>query len=252
MSENIKIKKKIHLTVRLAAVAAALFAAADCYAYGLGAYFNFGEASYKSKGGSEIAGMQLNVTSVTILGGGLMFDSCLFKDRLINYRLGINFGSYAGVFSYGFFNTLGFGLIRSESIRLWAGPQIGLRMIQDTQSTQAYYNVPAQSVNYIDGVFDAGLAFGTNVRLSKNIAFILEGGFRYGFHFGVKNVKNDSRLNGYEGYINIGLAIPINDGYAGVASSDDDLPVEMEKKSEEKVIDQGTYEPKDRESEKDE
>lgn len=77
-------------------------------------------------------------TSTTLYGGGLIWDSAAAKDTLFNYRLKVGYErSFMHILSantksrvdptnrYGMSHTFGLGVLRTENIRFWIGPQIG-------------------------------------------------------------------------------------------------------------------------------
>ena len=113
-------------------------------------------------------------------GFGIAFDSNIGKDKLYNYRLGleyrksdldtINGHSYSGTYTKTMFNivnTFGFGVFRNENIRLWVGPRLNIQFETAEHS---------ESSTYSSGSFGVGIApaAGINVSLGKVVALAFD------------------------------------------------------------------------------
>ena len=113
-------------------------------------------------------------------GFGITFDSNIGKDKLYNYRLGleyrkadldtINGHSYTGTYTKTMFNivnTFGFGVYRNETVRLWIGPRLNIQFETAEHS---------HTSNYSSGSFGVGIApaAGINVSLGKVVALAFD------------------------------------------------------------------------------
>ena len=113
-------------------------------------------------------------------GFGVAFDSNIGKDKLYNYRLGleyrnatldtINNHSYTGTYTKSMFNivnTFGFSVYRNETVRLWIGPRLNIQFETSEHS---------RSSNYSNSSFGIGIAptAGVNVSLGKVVALAFD------------------------------------------------------------------------------
>ncbi len=228
-------------TALLSVILLSLLAGFPAYGAGFGAYFSVG-------GGATMwdTGNYSNKSNDTYVGGGILIDTAIARDKLFNYRVTLGMDSMTNRFVDGDFsltekgnirgslvNTFGFGVYRSDRFRVWLGPQVGFHLqYRETNPlrdaillyTYGYYSpfysysypsVTTGTVKQYDGVADFGLALGVNIHLTGYLSFIIAGGFRYGIHFGIKNLPAESVGHGYEGYVNIGLTYNYRDTYRG-------------------------------------
>ncbi|HPV42531.1 MAG TPA: hypothetical protein PKX40_15235 [Spirochaetota bacterium] len=106
------------------------------------------------------------------LGGGFVLDTSVARNYVFNYRLNID-ASYFGVRYRGHgirlncTHTFGFGFIRTETLRVWMGPQILIG-----------YNDVSRGLDA-----NAGLALGMNVHLNSMLTLALDMGIRGGVTF---------------------------------------------------------------------
>jgi hypothetical protein len=116
-----------------------------------------------------------------LAGMDLTLDTALTEDRLFNYRLGIDcdtlysdshnmfFNSAYYINRFTCTNTFGFGLIRSNLVRLWIGPQVSssyeFRYHDKYVSDAALYN-------------KFGAVAGINIHANRSITLSLETGIR--------------------------------------------------------------------------
>lgn len=179
--------------------------------------------------------------SATLYGGSIIFDTAVAKNSLFNYRANfaiqaINADTEAdsgeegkklkfeteGI-RYALFNSFGFGVVRTESVRFWLGPQIGIHYVDaDTTKTEdrlvTLYPVgPTYLPIYTDykqkkednGVGASfGLVLGVNINIGPAFTLGLDGGCR-GFITGSAEVANA----GPEGFVNVSLIFRISDTY---------------------------------------
>ncbi len=198
-------------------------------AIGVGGSFTAGVAKvYWVSGGGSGEG------DGSVYGGSLVFDTALAQNSLFNYRA--NFAIQAlesdtegGDTKYktegmrfALYNSFGFGVVRTESIRLWMGPQFGVHYIDaDTTKTQpdftlvrvgaSYVSVPTESKRKSEdngGGVSLGFVLGVNFNIGPALTLGLDGGCR-AFVTG-----NDVGANaGPEGFMNVSVIFRINDSY---------------------------------------
>jgi hypothetical protein len=127
---------------------------------------------------------------VKIAQAGILFDTCVAKDRLFNYRLqvGLDLSSASywdadlaqtvamNIWQISFINTFGFGLIREEALRFWFGPQLGFGVgFEPSFSDTAYYSVMS---NFFELDMFAGVAMGLNIHLGNSVSLCADAGLR--------------------------------------------------------------------------
>ena len=130
------------------------------------------------------------------VGIGLVFDSNLGKDKLFNYRVGLEYQSQSvdtGSFESGpeyscndsfcdysrinLVQTFGFGVLRTQTVRLWVGPRINLAMnYQSTDYDTGYY-----TNTYSEASFEIGIApaVGVNVNLGRLVTLAFDVDYRF-------------------------------------------------------------------------
>ena len=170
-----------------------LFMATTAQAFGVGGYFHYGKAD------AEIEGFDDDTEK---LGFGIVIDTNLAKNRLINYRLTL--GYQKTEFDSGFDadglsinNTLGFGLYKSPSMRLWFGPSIRL-------------NVDVLDVEIID-IVDVGIGGGPELGINLHVGDHLSAGvslsYQYMFVSRVVGEPVDTVFEGSEHLITLGITL---------------------------------------------
>ncbi len=125
------------------------------------------------------------------VGFGLTYDSNLGKDNLFNYRLGLEWmtrtidtisaNGYSGsckgngcdMSRFQIVQTFGFGVFRTELVRLWVGPRINLGYNKQT------YSVGNDSVTELN--FEAGIAPAVGVNLNFGRYFAVAADLDYRF-----------------------------------------------------------------------
>lgn len=157
-----------------------------------------------------------------ILGGGVVWDTCLAKDELVNFRQHIGFDSHlkstVRLTQFGLTNTLGFAPVRTGLLRFWLGPQLNLhyRWGKDaknyyTPTIYALGNPLAilsirRSYKYI--TIGTGLALGLNINVHRNVTVAIETGFQIGTAIWGEG-KDLERIAtscwGYEGFITVSV-----------------------------------------------
>jgi hypothetical protein len=112
-------------------------------------------------------------------GIGFVFDTNIGKDKLFNYRLGLEYvrteldnidgnslpaGSTFDKSTFNIVNTFGFGLLRTQTVRLWVGPRVNV------QFENADFEVFSISGSQSSIGVGLGLAAGVNVNLGKVVS----------------------------------------------------------------------------------
>ncbi len=222
--------------VLVLAVFATIIFSVPVMAIGLGGSFTAGVAkAYWTDLETEGSG------TAAFYGGSFIFDTAVAKNSLFNYRA--NFAIQAidadtesdsveegeklkykteGM-RYALFNSFGFGVVRTSSVRFWLGPQFGLHY-QDADTTETasrLWNVTYVGTTPVplyrdvktktddNGVgFSLGLVLGLNINIGPVFTLGLDGGCR-GFFTATSEVANA----GPEGFVNVSLIFRISDTY---------------------------------------
>jgi len=154
-------------------------------AYGLGVYgsYGYGSADWPKEGDSR-PDKDDNHYSV-----GLVFDTAVAKDKLFNYRLNIGYEKLTakpgeGMISYDLNgvvidNDFGFGLIRNERIRFWAGPEVRLQYLSGRATIGG---IDLWNIN----LFGVGIGpvIGLNYNFGSIVTLGLKGGYLYNYYTG--------------------------------------------------------------------
>ncbi len=203
-----------------------LSASSSLYAFGIGVYGTASKANYVwTYHESDIPDFDVD-SKVTKMGAGFVLDTCLAMDKLFNYRLNIGFTkmnidnekhsvitSDIKANEYHLYNTFGFGIFRSEIMRVWLGPQIGFGYINGEYDAAT----PSDKDNNFFTFFFAGaLVAGLNFNIEDIITLGLDGGYRISRHAGTADTL--SSLNsvgitgtGKEWFANLSIIFRIND-----------------------------------------
>ncbi len=121
-----------------------------------------------------------------LAGAGIVVDTAVAADRLFNYRCNLtyhnSFTKDVSIFSSQSYhrllwtNSFGFGFYRTDSVRIWAGPQVGLS-----------YNFAYNARRAGSGVDDPfmmgylGVVLGFNFHAGDHFTFSLDLGARGGY-----------------------------------------------------------------------
>lgn len=191
------------------------------YAYGLGVYFNggVGESRLKRYYLYALPPMYLDFYFKGmnyLYGAGLVFDTCVGSESLINYRLQVGIDEFrypktsdiiwaeynyvpplthGHAFRLSLKNTLGFAFFRNRSVRAWAGISI----------SSVYYPNNLSSGDYniiIPRLFTPGIVLGVNYHFYESLSFIAEGGLTY--EWSVPRDRLDY-MNSLTGYLSVGV-----------------------------------------------
>ena len=145
---------------------------------GLGVYVPFSLYSHSSVDTNDV-----KADYDPSLGLGLMYDTNVGENKLFNYRLGVEYmkvgvDNVQGVPSdqsnnrFDIVNTLGFGIVRNEHIRLWIGPRINVA-----------WNSGIGGVDNSGSALEIGLApaAGINIELNRDIVLGLDIDYRVAY-----------------------------------------------------------------------
>jgi hypothetical protein len=215
----------------------------SAYAIGFGLYgsINGGETYYGKltlNGETNLSGNKIRTPNI-IGGGGFVLDTNCAQDKIINYRL--MFG-YDRLFSKRFYvtrmnrmsllNTLGFGIVRTELVRLWLGPQLGFYYLYGSNKypDSAIYFSGYYKIEHSLAGISLGASLGLNVNIAEYITISFECGLRYIIYYGIQS--RDTRMrspftyalvphtssswipsSSYEGYGYMSVMYRIKDAY---------------------------------------
>jgi hypothetical protein len=152
-------------------------------------------------------------------GGGIVIDSNVAKDQLFGYRFTAGYEQYvftdpnsdyssSPIHRFSMSHTFGFGMARTEMVRFWVGPRIGLHYLYKHDSGYKYDAIGA----------DALLALGVNVNAGDTFTFFFDIGFGYMGNYNI-NAAEVGNAFGFDG--KIGFMFRINDTYKQTASPGD-------------------------------
>lgn len=128
-------------------------------------------------------------------GLGIVFDSNIGKDKLFNYRVGLEYqnttidtrtinghtyscsGSWCEMSRLNLVQTFGFGVLRTKTVRLWVGPRINVAW--NWQSND--YDTGYYTATYSEAAFELGIApaVGVNVNLGRVVSLAFDVDYRF-------------------------------------------------------------------------
>lgn len=171
-------------------ILAVLVTAESAYPLGLGAY------GFVRKG--------REAAHLSSFSYGLLLDTALARDTLFNFRYQVGFGTTMQ--NEDIFGSFGFGIVRTEHLRFWLGPQIGMSFKQrDTFPMPTF-----------------GAVLGLNVNFLEHYTFTVDGGYRWMIIFH----DNDGDTMGWgegEPFLGIALLFRFNDDFGGAAAPAPDV-----------------------------
>lgn len=177
------------------------------HAFAIGLSLNLKETgkSMPSEGISFSTPMEFLIKRMR--GIDLTLDTSLTRDRLFSYRVSVEcdnivnrregfFGNYSFTVNRLIWsNTFGFGLIRTDYMKIWAGPQISLSY--EFKNRNNSISDPAVHNKF-------GSVLGANFNAAKDFVISVEMGFRTGYSFDLKRnghpTTNGSRIEPIAGF----------------------------------------------------
>lgn len=199
-------------------------------AAGIGVYGTGGAAFMNWKNEGDKYGSSTDY----FYGGGIIVDSNVAKDQLFGYRFSAGYEQYVltdpgssntsdPIHRFSMSHTFGFGMVRTDMVRLWAGPRLGL-----------HYHYLHKAGYELDAIgADALLAFGLNINPGNIFTLFFDVGFGYMGFYTIKSKVTSADIFGYTpkemrpmGHsfgidAKIGFMFRINDTYKQTASTGD-------------------------------
>lgn len=185
------------------------------FALGIGPFtsFGIGHSTYENGIYDDTKEFDLFAMRYTF---GLVMDTAVAMDKVFNYRmyLGYGFGDievkkestdtrYHHIYDLSMYNDFGFGIIKTQYIRFWLGPQFGIRYSNETNVDR-----------YWEFGMAVGLVMGININIEEVITIFFDGGVRFHISFAERPFFH----YGYEGFINGGIMFRIEDTYSSSKS----------------------------------
>jgi hypothetical protein len=202
----------IHLTVALALY---LCTGQDLFAIGLGVNRTNGPESAQTL--QPVYPTMLDQIMNRLKGIDIVYDTAVAKDCLFNYRLNIEcytitekinnlyLNNTRDANHIVFSNTFGFGFVRTQFIRLWAGPQFSLAYQFVNKNNRIYDSVIYNKI---------GAVAGANVHATDNMTLSMEIGLRTGFGFDLtKSYANTFTSSKLEPIAALKLIFRVGDSY---------------------------------------
>lgn len=181
------------------------------YTFGVGAYgsYSYGMVKYFYHDPATTRTVR-NISMGERIGFGLVFDTAVAQDRLVHYRLHIGFGFMNRSFSwktysmyeFAMHHTFGFGIIRTESLRFWIGPEIGYGT-----------GVDRRDKDNLEAFGTVGLTVGLNINIGRYLTFFAECNGRIGLYAGENAYLRHIYGSGYEGTCRGGVMYRFDDLY---------------------------------------
>lgn len=164
-------------------------------AIGLGVYYSYGtgEANVDFDQGDVEFEEDYDLKNNTF---GLVFDSCVARNSLFNYRLNIGCKNaeyewrnhQLDVSGISMEHTFGFSLLRTRDVRLWIGPQLHLGFLDGDTN----YDADITMIGW-----GLGPVLGLNFHTGSVVSFGIELGARYNAYFGNLEYKVSRGSSGY-------------------------------------------------------
>jgi hypothetical protein len=189
----------------------------DAHAIGLGAYGRYGTGSETWKYDQYLGSFSKDTPSY---GFGFLLDSTVARDSLFNYQFNLGYQQeevkpFVGglkLTGISMSHDFGFGVVRSQVLRFWLGPELKFSYVTGSSSTWDY--------NKFD--FGIGPVLGVNFHLGPVVTLSLKGGYLFDFGAGRAECKgsrsscgpnSDFTSNGGEPFINFAIIFRIGDNF---------------------------------------
>jgi len=140
-------------------------------------------------------------------GLGIVFDSNIGKDKLFNYRIGLeyqeinvdsttingntyNCDNQCDMSRFNIVQTFGFGVLRTKTVRLWVGPRINIAWNYGSHDYDAgFYTATATELAFEFGVAPA---VGVNINLGRVVSLAFDVDYRFAAVAGAWDDDGDS------------------------------------------------------------
>lgn len=207
---------------------AVIIPATSVWATGIGAYGTGGVAfSTWFYDGTDYGN-----TTDYFYGGGLVIDSNAARNTLFGYRFTAGYEQYIStdpeynftgdpIHRVSMTHTFGFGVARTETVRFWIGPRIGLHYLfkKETHSTYEFFpgfgtfSIIPQTIEIDLDLFglDLMLALGVNFNIGQYVTLFLDLGFGYIGNYNIDDMKDMGHAFGLDG--KAGIMFRVNDTY---------------------------------------
>jgi hypothetical protein len=185
----------------------------NAQAIGLGLYGSYGAGSETWEGVDTKHSFNKDTTRT---GVGFVLATAVAKDSLFNYQLNLGYHQYEfkpdgfKLTGYSMAHDFGFGVVRTQDVKLWLGPELKIDYGSGSQSSIDYYNVE----------FGIGPALGVNLHLGDFVTLALKGGYLFNWGATAKDCKNNScsdsgfTLSGGEPFINFAIIFRFGDNFS--------------------------------------
>ncbi len=129
----------------------------------------------------------------TYAGGGIVIDSSPDRDEVFNYRFNLGYEKLTfkndtgdlKLNNYVLDQDFGFGLIRSEIVRFWLGPELRVSYANGTDPNFS-------DIKYKFWGFGGGPVAGIDFNISDSVTFSLKGGYLYTKYLGQQDAPGGS------------------------------------------------------------
>jgi hypothetical protein len=148
------------------------------HAYGIGGYVVLGGGDTAWESDDDYYTTYSDDSQDSFFGFGFILDTAVADDSLLNYRLNLGVEYWTMAFDKEdddlsltklvITNTLGFGMMREDSYRIWLGPQLRV--------AAGGGEFDESGDTWDQGEIGIGLAFGINFHITKFTSLCLEGG----------------------------------------------------------------------------
>ena len=163
----------------------------QAHAIGIGGYLTSASGSYDLTYENQDTDYETeDSTTISKIGYGFILDTAVQKDTLFNYRLnlGYSFFSLKGDdfpdvdgSDYHVYNSFGFRIIRTDKIRFWVGPQIGLGFLYGEYDEDEAGDTSSDFGTFY---YTLGAVAGMNINIVKHFSIGVDGGYRLASHIG--------------------------------------------------------------------
>ncbi|HOW81981.1 MAG TPA: hypothetical protein PK573_05430 [Spirochaetota bacterium] len=235
---------KNFLIIVIASLAMVLCLRDTAGAVGIGAYggFSYNEGKFQEYEGLDDVGSAYRANFYWA-GAGLVVDTAVAKNKIFNYRMNLGIGKLWQEPISGSYNidiegiraelisSFGFGIVKISFMRMWLGPQLGLRV--------SYIEADDFNTNFTSVFISPGAVLGFNFNIGSLFTIALDGGFRYNAGLNFVTSQDSSLLDynseythGPEGFVNVSVLFRFGDNYDGARKKSESEREQKETTSE--------------------